>query len=554
MAVMRAARWVFPIAILFLFILSGVSFSAEKVFVKEYIYKAGKIDNEFTASTIAIVHAKRLVNAELGAYLKRETVVKNFKLTQDEVNGLAAASALSEIFDEKWDGKTYYLKARINADIDKVVKSVTRFYEDGRAEEADQVQMHTEIALIDIERLGSELDSEKNDKAKQLAYMKLANVLSATVWNDKAWFLFSSGDYEHAIAPYTKTIELDPAYAARHYVNRGVSYLNLKQYDKAVYDFSMVISLKPPYVAIGYENRGLTYLAMKKFEQALEDLNKVISLQPYNAKAYSNRGVTYENKGQYDRAIEDYNKAIAIEPDYADAYYNRGNVYRDKGQHDRALEDYDKVILLKPDYASVFISRGNVYNKKGQYHKAIEDFNMSISLMPNNSIAYYNRGNAYRAKGQKDMAIADYKKNCELGDNDGCRQVKEMKAEFSKVISSKPDNADAYYNRGNAYKNKGQYDRAIEDYSKAISLKIDYAEAYSARGNTYFEKGQHDRAIEDYNKVISLKPDDVLAYFNLGIMFYKKGQNGKALENFKKACALGHDEGCKGVKGVEALR
>ena len=46
-------------------------------------------------------------------------------------------------------------------------------------------------------------------------------------------------------------------------------------------------------------------------------------------------------------------------------------------------------------------------------------------------------------------------------------------------------NAEAYYNRGIAYGDKGEYDKAIEDYSKAIELNPEYAEAYNNRGNAY---------------------------------------------------------------------
>ena len=57
-------------------------------------------------------------------------------------------------------------------------------------------------------------------------------------------------------------------------------------------------------------------------------------------------------------------------------------------------------------------------------------------------------------------------------------------------------------NRGIAYADLGQYQRAIEDYNEAIRLKPDYAMAYSNRGIAYSKLGQYQRAIEDYNKAI----------------------------------------------------
>ena len=54
---------------------------------------------------------------------------------------------------------------------------------------------------------------------------------------------------------------------------------------------------------------------------------------------------------------------------------------------------------------------------------------------------------------------------------------------FQKVLSIKPDYADAHYNMGNAFNDKGKLEEAIEAYNKALSIKPDYTEAYLNLGN-----------------------------------------------------------------------
>ena len=54
--------------------------------------------------------------------------------------------------------------------------------------------------------------------------------------------------------------------------------------------------------------------------------------------------------------------------------------------------------------------------------------------------------------------------------------------ELLKATRLKPAYADAYNNRGNAYVDLKQYDKAIADYTEAIRLKPDYAGAYYNRG------------------------------------------------------------------------
>ena len=61
---------------------------------------------------------------------------------------------------------------------------------------------------------------------------------------------------------------------------------------------------------------------------------------------------------------------------------------------------------------------------------------------------------------------------------------------------------ESYYNKGNDYASKGQWDAAIQNYSKAIELNPKDAETYNNRGNAYAEMGQLRLAINDFTKVI----------------------------------------------------
>ena len=49
------------------------------------------------------------------------------------------------------------------------------------------------------------------------------------------------------------------------------------------------------------------------------------------------------------------------------------------------------------------------------------------------------------------------------------------------AIRINPTIATTYYNRGIAYDNLGQWDKAIADYSKAIEIDPDLTKAYSNR-------------------------------------------------------------------------
>jgi tetratricopeptide (TPR) repeat protein len=109
------------------------------------------------------------------------------------------------------------------------------------------------------------------------------------------------------------------------------------------------------------------------------------------------------------------------------------------------------------------------------------------------AIAYNNRGIAYQEKGEVDRAIAD----------------------FTTAIKFNPNDARVYSNRGSAYATKGELDRAIANLGKAIALNPKYADAYNSRGVAYAKKGDKEQAIADFRKALEIRPSDQDAKNNL---------------------------------------
>jgi tetratricopeptide (TPR) repeat protein len=68
--------------------------------------------------------------------------------------------------------------------------------------------------------------------------------------------------------------------------------------------------------------------------------------------------------------------------------------------------------------------------------------------------------------------------------------------------------AEVFNNLGNAYKAKGDRDRAIAVYTEAVRLNPKDSVLFFNRGNAYNAKGDYDRAITDYTEVIRLDPHD----------------------------------------------
>jgi len=115
---------------IFILEFGNVAIAGLITFQKEYTYQASDADSKLSSRAIALEQVKRLLLEELGTYLESETEVKNFQLTKDQIIVLTAGIVRAEIIEEKWDGKTYYLKAKIAADPEDVTNSIDKLRQD----------------------------------------------------------------------------------------------------------------------------------------------------------------------------------------------------------------------------------------------------------------------------------------------------------------------------------------------------------------------------------------------------------------------------------------
>src|ERR1700704_4530674 len=94
---------------------------------------------------------------------------------------------------------------------------------------------------------------------------------------------------------------------------------------------------------------------------------------------------------------------------------------------------------------------------------------------------------------------AQERRTCEGKDRPSPGQRSEA---WPAVITGGHDKADkpaeAFNNRGVAYRLRSDYDRAIADYAQAIKLNAKFVAAFVNRGVAYDKKGDFDRAIQDY--------------------------------------------------------
>ena len=94
---------------------------------------------------------------------------------------------------------------------------------------------------------------------------------------------------------------------------------------------------------------------------------------------------------------------------------------------------------------------------------------------------------------------------------------------YDKDIQIDTKLAQAHYNLGLAYNEKGEYDKAIVSYKKAIEVKPDYADAHIRLGLVYYEE-----AIASLSKAIDIDSNNIATKIILEVIKQLKPQRMKA--------------------------
>jgi tetratricopeptide (TPR) repeat protein len=238
------------------------------------------------------------------------------------------------------------------------------------------------------------------------------------------------------------------------YSNRATEYQKKGEFDRAIADYTKAIE-------IAYVNLGNSHHSRGDFESAIADFTKAIEIDPKDAKAYLNRGYAYHAKGDFDHAIADGTKAIEIDPKYEAAYNNRGDDYETKGDFERAAADFTKAIEIDPKDADAYINRCWLRATANRdLTLAFADCDTGLRLAPNDANDLDSLGFLYLRLDRLDEAIANY----------------------DAALKTNPGLAGSMYGRGLAKRKKGDQAGGDADIAAARAIQADIADEFAKYG------------------------------------------------------------------------
>ena len=99
-----------------------------------------------------------------------------------------------------------------------------------------------------------------------------------------------------------------------------------------------------------------------------------------------------------------------------------------------------------------------------------------------------------------------------------------------------------YLNRGYAYDNKGDYDRAIKDYDNAVRLSPYYEIYFIDEEKIYWGKDELEKIIERLGSVINSLGESADGYYYTGVKALFENDGLSAERDFQIALLLDYDD------------
>lgn len=320
--------------------------------------------------------------------------------------------------------------------------------------------------------------------------------------------------YEESVKYCSRAIEQDSTHKNAHNI-RGLCYEISGQYQKAIDDYSRAIAIDPSYSA-AYNNRGLAKKQLKNYEEAIKDYDSALIYDPLSFHALANRGVALARLERTAEALRDFTGALEINPFQEVILTNRGYTYYLLQQYNRAIKDCTDAIGLKPEYANAFAVRGIARSALGHFQEALMDLNYAIELDSASSLFFYYRGQAYERQKQYREAAEDYAAAITINDNYhdaylGHGRVKNQLRQPAGAIDAlkrareiRPENAETYYELGQAYKIGKQFEQAAQMYDEAIRRDSIRPGFYRQRAGLNLRTTRLRQALKDYWEAYTL--------------------------------------------------
>lgn len=284
-----------------------------------------------------------------------------------------------------------------------------------------------------------------------------------------------------------------------------------------------------------YFERARCYQSMGDNKKALVDLNSAIDLDPNFSEALEMRAATFQQLKDLARAMADYSTLIRIDPKIGEYYLRMGQLMALNNQPNQAIAEFDRALAIDPANVQAATAKAEAYRKGKNYEGAITAADFALSINPNHSSALFQKGMAFLEKGDEERAGKEFQKAYRLGLNVDEAQM--LDSYFTGFFKSAREAA-----------KKNQTEETLKWGEKALLVNPNSVDAHYFIAGQKLVLGKTLAAINHLDQCIFFNENYAPAYVKKGqIMLGKKDfkaakgffQNAYTLDNASEAACQG---------------
>lgn len=279
-------------------------------------------------------------------------------------------------------------------------------------------------------------------------------------------------------------------------------------------------------------------------------LNEDIAGNPGDASLYFRRAIVFDQRKNLKQAFEDISKAVMLDSGKATYFLLLADISFKGLQIQKAINAFKKAIELEPENKEAHLKLSELYLYLKAYPQSLAEANEALKIDKNAAKAYFIKGFAYKETADTPKAISSFQTATELQSDyyDAYIQLGNIQAArknsiavqyYNNALRLQPSSTEAYYNRGLAFQNMGELDKAIEDYKTILKLNIRYSEAHFNLGyiDLVFKK-DYKSAIAHFTDAIRSNDLYAEAFFNRGLAYEYSGNKSAAIKDYNEALKI----------------
>ena len=311
--------------------------------------------------------------------------------------------------------------------------------------------------------------------------------------NNLAIVLSRSGRPAEAVPFYKKALSIRPDPGTRR--NLAIAFFKSQKYADA-WRILRPMAAMPSADFQVLDLAGFSLVALERYQEAAQYLERANQKQPTDLETLDMLGKAYLHDKNYKALTSVFSRIMQTNPNSASAHMMMGTAYDQMDQRADAIKEYQLAEKADPSLAGVHSGLGYLYFRQGDNDSAEKEFRAELNRFPD-----------------------DPSSNCYLGEI-LLNKTNPAAAEplFLAAIKSNPHYVEALLGLGRTEVALKHPDAAIEPLQKAVSIDPDNFQAHYVLGTAYRELGRIAEASKEQKLSLAIQEKQRLAAI-------KKNQN-----------------------------